>query len=82
MSGITCWDMMLSSSSYLQRVTAFFESYFEIPKFYYAEKKRVIRTEAIHALMRQLVGMGVFQDEEDVRKEALTDYDVMLPPTE
>ena len=82
MSSITCWDMMLSSSSYLQRVTAFFESYFEIPKFYYAEKKRVIRTEAIHALMRQLVGMGVFQDEEDVRKEALTDYDVMLPPTE
>ena len=42
----------------------------------------MIRTEAIHALMRQLVGMGVFQDEEDVRKEALTDYDVMLPPTE
>ena len=73
---------MLSSSSYLQRVTAFFESYFEIPKFYYAEKKRVIRPEAIHDLMRQLVGMGVFQDEEDVRKEALTDYDVMLPPTE
>ena len=57
-------------------------SYFEIPKFYYAEKKRVIRTEAIHALMRQLVGLGVFQDEDDVRKEALTDYDVMLPPTE
>lgn len=68
--------------SYLQRVTAFFESYFEIPKFYYAEKKRVIRTEAIHDLMRQLVGMDVFQDEEDVRKEALTDYDVMLPPKE
>ena len=68
--------------SYLKRTTDFFESYFEIPKFYYAEKKRVIRTEAIHDLMWQLVGMGVFQDEEDVRKEALTDYDVMLPPTE
>lgn len=68
--------------SYLQRVTAFFESYFEIPKFYYAEKKRVIRTEAIQDLMRQLIGMGVFQDEEDVRKEALMDFDVVLPPTE
>lgn len=68
--------------SYIQRVTAFFESYFEIPKFYYAEKKRVIRTEVIHDLMRHLVGMGVFQDEEDVRKEALMDYDVVLPPTE
>ena len=65
--------------SYLQRVTAFFESYFEIPKFYYAEKKRVIRTEAIQDLMRQLVGMGVFQDEESVRREALTDFDVVLP---
>ena len=65
--------------SYLQRVTAFFESYFEIPKFYYAEKKRVIRTEAIQDLMRQLVGMGVFQDEEEVRREALTDFDVVLP---
>lgn len=65
--------------SYLQRVTAFFESYFEIPKFYYAEKKRVIRTEAIQDLMRQLVGMGVFQDEEEVRREALTDFNVVLP---
>lgn len=65
--------------NYLQRVTSFFESYFEIPKFYYAEKKRVIRTEAIQDLMRQLVGMGVFQDEEEVRREALTDFDVMLP---
>ncbi len=65
--------------NYLQRVTSFFESYFEIPKFYYAEKKRVIRTEAIQDLMRQLVGMGVFQDEEEVRREALTDFDVVLP---
>ena len=68
--------------SYLQRVTAFFESYFEIPKFYYAERKRLIREEAIYDLMRQLVGMGVFQDEDDVRKEALMDFDVVLPPTE
>lgn len=68
--------------SYLKRTTDFFESYFEIPKFYYAEKKRVIRTEAIHDLMWQLVGMGVFQDEDDVRKKALMDYDVVLPPTE
>ena len=67
------------SGNYLQRVTAFFESYFEIPKFYYVEKKRVIRTEAIQDLMRQLVGMGVFQDEEDVRREAVEDYDVLLP---
>lgn len=65
--------------NYLQRVTAFYESYFEIPKFYYAEKKQVIRTEAIQDLMRQLVGMGVFQDEESVRREALTDFDVVLP---
>ena len=65
--------------NYLQRVTSFFESYFDIPKYYYAEKKRVIRTEAIQDLMRQLVGMGVFQDEEEVRREALTDFDVMLP---
>lgn len=68
--------------SYLKRVTDFFESYFEIPKFYYTERKRLIREESIYDLMRHLVGMGVFQDEEDVRKEALTDYDVMLPPTE
>lgn len=68
--------------NYIQRVTAFFESYFEIPEFYYRDGKRVIRSEAIQDLMRQLVGMGVFQDEEDVRKEALMDYDVVLPPTE
>lgn len=65
--------------NYIQRVTEFFESYFEIPEFYYAEKKRVIRTEAIQDLMRQLVSMGVFQDEEDVRREALMDFDVVLP---
>ena len=68
--------------SYIQRVTAFFESYFEIPDFYYQDAKRVIRPEAVQDLMRQLIGMGVFQDEEDVRKEALMDYDVVFPTTE
>lgn len=68
--------------SYLKRATDFFESYFEIPKSYYTERKRLIREEAIYDLMRKLVETDVFQDEEDVRKEALTDYDVMLPPTE
>lgn len=68
--------------SYIQRVTAFFESYFEIPDFYYQNGRRVIRPEAVQDLMRQLVGLGVFQDEEDVRKEALMDYDVVLPTTE
>lgn len=65
--------------SYLKRATDFFESYFEIPKFYYIERKRLIREEAIYDLMRHLVGMGVFQDEDDVRKEALMDYGVVLP---
>ena len=69
----------MMGGNYLQRVTAFFESYFEMPKFYYVEKERVIRAEAIKDLMRQLVGMGVFQDEEEVRREALTDFDVVLP---
>ena len=65
--------------SYLKRATDFFESYFKIPKFYYTERKRLIREEAIYDLMRHLVGMGVFQDEDDVRKEALMDYGVVLP---
>lgn len=73
--------------SYIQRVTEFFESYFEIPNFYYRkgyflDGKRVIRPEAVQDLLRQLVAMGVFQGEDDVRKEALMDYDVVLPPTE
>ncbi len=65
--------------NYLQRVTAFFESYFEIPAFYYRGKTRVIRPEAIQDLMRQLVAMDVFQDEEEIRREAVEDYDVVLP---
>ena len=65
--------------SYLKRATDFFESYFEIPKFYYTERKRLIREEAIYDLMRHLVRMGDFQDEDDVRKEALMDYGVVLP---
>lgn len=69
-------------SSYIQRVTEFLESYFEIPDFYYQDGKRVVRTEAVQDLLRQLVAMGVFQNEEDVRKEALMDFDVVLPPTE
>jgi hypothetical protein len=68
--------------SYIQRVTEFLESYFEIPDFYYQDGKRVVRTEAVQDLLRQLVAMGVFQNEEDVRKEALMDFDVVLPPTE
>lgn len=65
--------------NYLQRVTAFFESYFEIPEFYYRDRTRVIRPEAIQDLMRQLVAMGVFQDEEEIRREAVEDYNVVLP---
>ena len=33
-------------------------------------------------LLRQFVEMGVFQDEEDVRKDTLMDYDVVLPSAE
>lgn len=69
----------MMGGNYLQRVTAFFESYFEMPKFYYVEKERVIRTEAIKDLMRQLVAMDVFQDEEEVRRVAVEEYDVVLP---
>ena len=54
----------------------------KIPDFYYQDGKRVVRTEAVQDLLRQLVAMGVFQNEEDVRKEALMDFDVVLPPTE
>lgn len=65
--------------NYLQRVTAFFESYFEIPEFYYRGKTRVIRPEAVQDLMRQLVAMDVFQDEDEIRREAVENYDVVLP---
>lgn len=47
--------------SYIQRVTEFFESYFESPGFYYQDGKRVIRQEAVQDLLRQLVAMGVFR---------------------
>ena len=60
-------------------MTGFFESYFEIPRFYYQDGKQVIRPEMVQDLMRQLVGMGVFQDKEDVRREAVEDDDVVLP---
>ena len=54
--------------SYIQRVTEFLESYFEIPEFYYQDGKRVIRAEAVQDLLRQLVAMGVFQNEEGSAK--------------
>ena len=42
----------------------------------------VIREEAVRDLMRQLVAMEVFQDESDVRREALKLYNLMLSPLE
>ena len=68
--------------SYLRRVTQFFEDYFEIPKFYYMNGPDVIREEAVQDLMRQLIAMEVFQDEADVRREAVKFYNLMLPPLE
>ena len=51
-------------------------------KFYYMNGVDVIREEAVRDLMRQLVAMEVFQDESDVRREALKFYNLMLSPLE
>nr|DAH29257.1 MAG TPA: hypothetical protein [Caudoviricetes sp.] len=38
-----------------------------------------LKTEAIRDLMEQLIEQQVFVDEKDIRREALLDYDVVLP---
>ncbi len=64
---------------YYQRATAFFESYFEVPASYYEKGTARLKTEAIRDLMEQLIEQQVFVDEKDIRREALLDYDVVLP---
>ena len=61
------------------RATASFESYFEVPASYYEKGTARLNTEAIRDLMEQLIEQQVFVDEKDIRREALLDYDVLLP---
>lgn len=69
----------MSKGDYFQRATAFFESYFEVPSSYYEKGTARLKPEAIRDLMEQLIEQQVFVDEKDIRREALLDYDVVLP---
>lgn len=71
--------MEKTSSDYIQRVTDFFESYYEIHPSYYEKGTKRLRPVVIKNLMEQLVEDEVFVDESDIRTEALMEYDVVLP---
>ena len=66
--------------TYDERVTAFFESYLDIPKepYYYIAGK-VLRRETYKEFVSKLLGEFVFESYEELRKAALMEYDVVLP---
>lgn len=66
--------------NYDERVTAFFESYLDIPKepYYYVAGK-LLRRETYKEFVSQLLEECVFENYEDLRKAALMEYDVVLP---
>lgn len=66
--------------TYDERVTAFFESYLDIPKepYYYIAGK-VLRRETYKEFVSQLLDELVFESYEDIRKAALMECDVVFP---
>lgn len=71
---------MALDMTYDERVTAFFESYLDIPKepYYYVAGK-VLRREAYKEFASQLLQERVFENYEDLKIAALLEYDVVLP---
>lgn len=67
MSGI-CFLQRVRDMTYDERVTAFFESYLEIPKepYYYIAGK-VLKRETYKEFVSQLLEERVFEDYEDIR---------------
>lgn len=65
---------------YAERVTAFFESFLDIPKepYYYISGKK-LRRETYMEFVSQLQQEHVFESYDDMRKDALMEYDVVLP---
>ena len=64
---------------YAERVTAFFESFLDIPKepYYYIAGKK-LRRETYREFVSQLLQEHVFESYDDMRKDALMEYDVVL----
>lgn len=65
---------------YAERVTAFFESFLDIPNepYYYISGKK-LRRETYMEFVSQLLQEHVFESYDDMRKDALMEYDVVLP---
>lgn len=66
--------------TYDERATAFFESYFNIPKddhYYIAEG--VLDRRVYQELVLALLKHSVFECYKDVRRAALMEFDVVLP---
>ena len=77
---VICCLQRVRDMNYDERVTAFFESYLEIPKepYYYVAGK-VLKRETYKEFVSQLLDEYVFVDYEDIRIAALKEYDVVLP---
>lgn len=76
----TCFSRRARDMNYDERVTAFFESYLDIPKepYYYVAGK-VLKRGTYQEFVSQLLDEYVFVDYEDIRTAALTECDVVLP---
>ena len=60
------------------KVTAFFNEYLHIPENFF-EENGVLTAGAMQVCANQLIGLGVFKDEKDMKLEAIKSYYIILP---
>lgn len=68
----------MSEHSYFTSVTAFFMSYLDIPDDFY-EPGSIMAKKAMQTCAQYLIITGVFENAEDMKKEALREFNIILP---
>ena len=68
----------MSLRSYLTSITAFFMGYVDIPDGLFKTKGIMTKT-GIQACAKYLIDKGVFDDKQDLKKEAFKSISIILP---
>ena len=68
----------MSLHSYYSSITAFFMKYLDIPDSFF-QSKGILQKTSIQTIAKYLIDKGVFDDKEDMKKEAFKKHFIILP---
>lgn len=68
----------MDNKGYFAKVTAFFNSYLAIPESHF-EQNGILSSGGMQICARYLIDLGVFEDKNDMKAEALKTFNIILP---